>query len=172
MKNTIRILSFLALLSLLAGCTAVAPPAAAPTAETAAQAAPAGNAVVVADVQREPAPAFDSACTAADEGKVVPADVMPDRPLKIAVLGLENNPFWIPVKDGAMKAAEELKAHNVTVDWIVPGDNHTAEIFGKGMEGAMAQEYDAIATIAGDAGMAPYIDTAVEAGVPGGDLQL
>ena len=167
MKNTIRILSLLALLSLLAGCAPVAaPPAAAPAADTGAQAAPAGNTVVVADVQREPAPAFDSACTAADEGKVVPVDVTPDRPLKIAVLGLENNPFWIPVKDGAMKAAEELKAHNVTVDWIVPGDNHTAEIFGKGMEGAMAQEYDAIATIAGDAGMAPYIDKAAEAGVP------
>ena len=34
---------------------------------------------------------------------------MPAEPLKIAVLGLENNPFWIPVKEGTMKAAEELK---------------------------------------------------------------
>ena len=136
MKNTIRILSLLALLSLLAGCAPVAaPPAAAPAADAGAQAAPAANTVVVADVQREPAPAFDSACTAADEGKVVPVDVMPDRPLKIAVLGLENNPFWIPVKDGAMEAAEELKAHNVTVDWIVPGDNHTAEILARAWKG-------------------------------------
>ena len=167
MKNAIRILSLLALLSLLAGCTAVAPPpASAPAADSGAAAAPAGNTVAVADVERQAAPAFDSACTADDEGKVLPADMTPDRPLKIAVLGLENNPFWIPVKEGAAKAAEELKPYNVTVDWIVPGDNHTAEIFGKGMEGAMAQEYDAIATIAGDAGMAPYIDKAVEAGIP------
>ena len=34
------------------------------------------------------------------------------------------------------------------------------------MEAAIAQEYDAIATIAGDAGVAPYIDKAVDAGIP------
>ena len=28
-----------------------------------------------------------------------------------------------------MKAAEELKAYNVTVDWIVPGETHTADDF-------------------------------------------
>ena len=91
---------------------------------------------------------------------------MPTKPLKIAVLGLENNPFWIPVKEGTMKAAEELKAHNVTVDWIVPGEQHTGDVFGPGIEAAMAQKYDAIATIAGDAGVAPFIDKAVAAGIP------
>jgi ABC-type sugar transport system substrate-binding protein len=163
MKNVIRILSLLALLSLLVSCTAVAPVPAAPAAE---EAAPAANTVVVAEVERQPAPAFDSACSAEDEGAVVPADVMPDRPLKIAVLGLENNPFWIPVKEGTMQAAEELKPYNVTVDWIVPGETHVADDFAGGMEAAIAQEYDAIATIAGDAGVAPYIDRAVEAGIP------
>ena len=117
-------------------------------------------------MQREPAPAFDSACEPADEATVTPVDMMPDRPLKIAVLGLENNPFWIPVKEGTMKAAEELKPYNTTVDWIVPGDNHTADVFCGGIEAAMAQEYDAIATIAGDAGVAPFIDKAVDAGIP------
>jgi ABC-type sugar transport system substrate-binding protein len=147
----------------LAGCAPVAPAAQAPAAEAGAAAA---NTVVVADVVRAAAPAFDSACSAADEGMVAPVDMMPDRPLKIAVLGLENNPFWIPVKEGTLKAAEELKAHNVTVDWIVPGETHTADDFSGGMEAVMAQEYDAIATIAGDAGLAPYIDRAVDAGIP------
>ena len=120
MKTIMRIFSVIALLSVLAGCTAVAP--AAPAAPAAQEAAPAAaNTVVVADVERAAAPAFDSACAAADEGVVVPVDIMPDRPLKIAVLGLENNPFWIPVKEGTLKAAEELKPYNVTVDWIVPG---------------------------------------------------
>ncbi len=165
MKTVTRILSFLALLAVLAGCTTVAPSApAAPAAEEAA--APAGNTVVVDEVVRQPAPAFDSACNAADEGVVVPVDMMPDRPLKIAVLGLENNPFWIPVKEGAMKAAEELKPYNVTVDWIVPGESHVANDFLGGVEAAIAQEYDALATIAGDAGLAPYIDKAVDAGLP------
>jgi ABC-type sugar transport system substrate-binding protein len=164
MKHMIRIFSLLALLSLLAGCTAVAP--AAPAAPAAEESAPAANAIVLADVERQPTPAFDSACSAEDEGAVAPVDLMPDRPLKIAVLGLENNPFWIPVKEGTLKAAEELKPYNVTVDWIVPGETHTADDFSGGMEAVMAQEYDAIATIAGDAGLVPYIDRAAEAGIP------
>jgi ribose transport system substrate-binding protein len=105
-------------------------------------------------------------CTPADEGTVKPVDKQPDKPLKIAVLGLENNPFWIPVKQGTEKAGEELAAYNTTVDWIVPGDQHTAEVFGGAIEAAIAQEYDAIATIAGDAGVAPFIDKAVAAGIP------
>jgi ribose transport system substrate-binding protein len=163
MKTAMRICSVIVLLAVLAGCTAVAP-APAPAAQEAAPVA--ANSVVVDEVERAAAPAFDSACSAADEGAVVPVDIMPDRPLKIAVLGLENNPFWIPVKEGAMKAAEELKPYNVTVDWIVPGESHVANDFLGGVEAAIAQEYDAIATIAGDAGLVPYIDRAVDAGIP------
>ncbi len=164
MKSLLRVVSLLALLALLAGCVA---PVAAPAAPAApADSAASANTVVVADVQRGPAPAFDSACQAPDEGAVVPVDMMPDRPLKIAILGLENNPFWIPVKEGAMKATEELAAYNTTVDWIVPGETHTTDDFSGGVEAALAQEYDAIATIAGDAGLVSYIDRAVDAGVP------
>ena len=111
-------------------------------------------------------PAFDSACTPADEATVKPVDAKPSKPMKIAVLGLENNPFWIPVKAGAMKAAEELKPYGVTVDWIVPGEQHTGDVFGPGIDAAVVQKYDAIATIAGDAGVAPFIDKAVAAGIP------
>ena len=124
------------------------------------------SASTLAQGDMPPAPAFDSQCQAADEGVVVPLDITPAEPLKIAVLGLENNPFWIPVKEGAMAAAEELAAHNVTVDWIIPGETHTADNFGPGLEAAVAQGYDAIATIAGDSGVAPFIDAAVEAGIP------
>jgi len=121
------------------------------------------TAVFAAD---EALPAFDSVCQPADEGTVKPVDIKPEKPMKIAVLGLENNPFWIPVKEGTLKAAEELKPYGVTVDWIVPGDQHTAEVFGAAIEAAIAQEYDAIATVAGDAGVAPFIDKAVAAGIP------
>ncbi len=121
-----------------------------------------------ATTQRElPAgPAFDSKCQVDDEGTVMPVDKKSDEPIKIAVLGLENNPFWIPVKAGTQKAAEILKPYNVTVDWIVPGDDHTAKVFGAAIEAAITQGYDAIATIAGDSGMVPYINKAVEAGIP------
>ena len=112
------------------------------------------------------APAFDSLCQADDEGVVMPLNVMPDRPLRIAVLGLENNPFWIPVREGTMAAAAALAPFNVTVDWIIPGETHTADNFAPGIEAAVAQGYDAIATIAGDSGVAPFIDAAVAAGIP------
>lgn len=112
------------------------------------------------------APPFASAGTASDEGTVQPVAQRPKKPLRIAVLGLESSPFWIPVKAGAQRAGQELAARGVTVDWIVPGELHTAEVFGRAIDAAMAKQYDAIATIAGDAGVAAYIDRAVRAGIP------
>jgi ABC-type sugar transport system substrate-binding protein len=125
-----------------------------------------GSAAAVTGEKPPAAPPFLSACTPEDEGAVKPVDKQPAKPLRIAVLGLENNPFWIPVKQGALKAAEELKAYNTTVDWIVPGDQHTADVFGAAIDAAAAQRYDAIATVAGDAGVVPFIDKAVAAGIP------
>jgi ABC-type sugar transport system substrate-binding protein len=112
------------------------------------------------------APAFASAGNVPDEGTVKPLAQTSKKPLRIAVLGLESSPFWIPVKAGAHRAGAELAAHGVTVDWIVPGELHTAEVFGRAIDAAVAKQYDAIATIAGDAGVAAYIDRAVRAGIP------
>jgi ABC-type sugar transport system substrate-binding protein len=152
-KRLINILSVLMVVSMmLAACQPAAP------ATTEAPIVEAPAAVTL--------PAFDSACTPADEATVKPVDIQPGKPMKIAILGLENNPFWIPVKEGALKAAEELKAYGVTVDWIVPGEQHTGDVFGPGIEAAIVQQYDAIATIAGEAGVAPFIDKAVAAGIP------
>ena len=112
------------------------------------------------------APAAKEMCTPADEATVKPVDQKPAKPMKIAVLGLENNPFWIPVKEGTLKAAEELAPYGVTVEWIVPGDQHTSEVFGQAVESAIVKKYDAIATVAGDSGMVPFINRAVDAGIP------
>ena len=81
------------------------------------------------------------------------------------MLGLESSPFWIPVKAGVARANREL-AGRAVVEWIVPGENHTADVFGRAIDAAVAKQYDAIATIAGDAGVAAYIDRAVQAGIP------
>lgn len=112
-------------------------------------------------------PGFAVVGDASDEGAVRPVVSKIDRPLRIAVLGLENNPFWIPVKEGAFQAAEELKKHNCRVDWIVPaGESHVASVFGTAIESAVVQGYDAIATVAGDSGIVPFINRAVDGGVP------
>jgi ABC-type sugar transport system substrate-binding protein len=112
------------------------------------------------------APAFASSGGMSDEGTVQAVAQRPKKPLRIAVLGLESSPFWIPVKAGAHRAGQELASRGVTVDWIVPGELHTAEVFGRAIDAAVAKQYDAIATIAGDAGVAAYIDRAVRAGIP------
>lgn len=112
------------------------------------------------------APAFTTSGTMPDEGTVKPVADKPTKALRIAVIGLENSAFWIPVKGGVERARQELSGSNVTVDWIVPGEAHTADVFGRALDAALAQQYDAIATIAGEAGVAAYIDRAVAAGVP------
>ncbi len=111
-------------------------------------------------------PDFSSAETPSDSGSVKPVSQKAEQPLRIAVLGLENNPFWIPVKEGCEAAAEELAKLNCTVDWINAGAQHTTDVFSKAVEAAIAQEYDAIATIAGDSGIVPYINRAVDSGIP------
>jgi ABC-type sugar transport system substrate-binding protein len=70
----------------------------------------AGTAVSVSGQAKmlPPGPSFNSTATMPDEGMVKPVSKKAPKPMKIAVLGLENNPFWIPVKQGTMKAAEEL----------------------------------------------------------------
>jgi len=112
------------------------------------------------------APAFASSGRVEDEGAVKPVAQKAAKPLRIVVLGLENSQFWIPVKAGVERAGQELAPLGATVEWIVPGEVHTADVFGRGIDAALAKQYDAIATIAGDAGVAAYIDRAAQAGVP------
>ena len=112
------------------------------------------------------APAFTSSGTMEDEGAVKPVAQKAAKPLRIVVLGLESSPFWIPVKAGVERAGRELAPLGATVEWIVPGEVHTADVFGRAIDAALAKQYDAIATIAGDAGVAAYIDRAARAKVP------
>lgn len=114
-----------------------------------------------------PGPAFDSEIVGLeDNGIVMPVPQMPEKPMKIAVLGLENNQFWGQVKEGAMAAKRILAEKNCTVDWIVPGEKHTTDFFGQALDACIVQEYDAVAVIAGDSGLVPYINRAVDAGIP------
>jgi len=65
-----------------------------------------------------------------------------------------------------LDAKEELKPYNCQVDWIVPGEQHTSDVYNNAIDACIAQEYDAIATLAGDAGVVPFIDKASAAGIP------
>ena len=110
-------------------------------------------------------PQYFSEGKAEDQGSVMPVANSKNEHIKIAFLAMETNPWWTPVKAGVMEAKELLKDFNTEVDWIVAGDRHTADVFGIAIEAAMAQNYDGIICLAGDEGVIPFINKAVDAGV-------
>lgn len=80
-------------------------------------------------------------------GNVAAVNKLPEKPLRIAFLSFQNNPFWFPVRDGANAAKEYLKNYNTTVDYIVMGDDLTSDRVVAAMEAAIAKQYDAIAVV-------------------------
>ena len=91
------------------------------------------------------------------------------RPLRIAVLGREENRFWDPVHAGVLAAADELKAFNATVEWILPeGDKVPPSLAARGsmITQLVTAGVHAIATDVFDKGLVPHINRAITAGVP------
>jgi ABC-type sugar transport system substrate-binding protein len=86
--------------------------------------------------------------------------------IRIAFLSFQNNPFWFPVRDGALAAKQYLAKYNCTVDYIVMGDDMTAERVVAAMETAIAKHYDAIAVVPVFDGTEKIINRAVDAGIP------
>jgi ABC-type sugar transport system substrate-binding protein len=110
-------------------------------------------------------PSYFSEGRAEEQGKVMPVENKRNEKVRIAFLAMETNPWWSPVKAGVKEARDILKDYNTKVDWIVAGDRHTADVFGIAIEAVIAQNYDGIACLAGDEGMIPFIQKAVEANI-------
>jgi diguanylate cyclase (GGDEF)-like protein len=89
------------------------------------------------------------------------------RHVRIAVLGLDDTPFWAPVRNGALAAAEELAACNASVRWIVPESDQGFDLSLRGpvIEALVRDGYDAIASILYSNDLLPYLNHAVDAGV-------
>lgn len=99
-------------------------------------------------------------------GNVAAVKQLPSKPLRIAFLSFQNNPFWFPVRDGAQAAAAYLKNFNATVDYIVMGDDLTADRVISAIETCIAKQYDGIAVVPIFDGTEKTIDQAVAAGIP------
>lgn len=91
---------------------------------------------------------------------------LPEKPLRIAFLSFQNNPFWFPVRDGANSAKDYLKNFNTTVDYVVMGDDLTADRVVSAMETAITQKYDAIVVVPIFDGTEVVINKAIDAGIP------
>jgi hypothetical protein len=111
------------------------------------------------------APDFASSATAPDEGTVAPVAQPPKKPLRIAVLGLENNPFWIPSRRAPSGRGASWR--RATRPW---SGSCRRRAHRRGVRPrhrrrggqAVRRHRDR----GGDAGVAAYIDRAVRAGVP------
>jgi methyl-accepting chemotaxis protein len=91
--------------------------------------------------------------------------------LRIAVLGRFDSDFWIPVRQGVLKATEDLAPLNAQVEWIVPEQSKTEMGFSTRsyipvIEDLIAKKYDAFAIVATDRALVPYINRAVSNGIP------
>jgi methyl-accepting chemotaxis protein len=100
-----------------------------------------------------------------------PINTKNEKALKIAVIGREDSAFWYPVRDGALKAAEELKPFRVQADWIVPEEtvrnrDLSAKVMGQAMQTLIEEGYQGIACIPVDRKMVDFINDAVRRGIP------
>jgi methyl-accepting chemotaxis protein len=100
-----------------------------------------------------------------------PIRQMPRNPLRIGVIGREDSAFWTPVKNGALQAARELVEYNTTVEWIIPErsmrqKDFSASVYGEAVDSLLEKGYHGIAVCVTDRALVPYINRAVERGVP------
>lgn len=95
------------------------------------------------------------------------------KPLRIAVIGRDETAFWSSVRQGVEQAIETLEKHNVTVDFLVPEEVYQehdirTEFYGPLIEKVIESRYDGLVTVAPEKGFIPYINKAVDQGIPVG----
>ncbi len=93
------------------------------------------------------------------------------RPLRLAVVGRADNPFFDMVRDGVLAAAEELRDRNATVELTVPEENRrlgkiSADVYAPVIESVLEQHYDGIATGIFDPKLVPVVNRVASSGVP------
>lgn len=103
---------------------------------------------------------------AAAFGATVKAMGPAPKPLRLAMLSFQGSSFWEAVDKGIVAGTSYLKGLNTTVDYIQLGTALTAEVIVAGIDGALAKQYDGIATIPIFDGTVAKVNEAVAAGVP------
>jgi ribose transport system substrate-binding protein len=81
----------------------------------------------------------------------------PTKSVKIAIIAIENNPFFGQVKTGYDAVKPEIEAVGGTVDWINAGTDVTVDSVGDAINAAVVDGYDAIAALMPGDGICTYI---------------
>ncbi|MEF9895310.1 MAG: sugar ABC transporter substrate-binding protein [Clostridia bacterium] len=101
-----------------------------------------------------------------DEGFNYPiAENTEGKEVRIAVLMVNNNPFWVDVENG-VKDIQKVMAekYHCTVD-LITIDDFDAQVFADTIETCIVKEYDAITTVGVSDALVPAIDKATAAGI-------
>jgi ribose transport system substrate-binding protein len=89
----------------------------------------------------------------------------PTKPFKIAIIAIENNPFFAQVRTGYDAVKPEIEATGGTVDWIIAGTDVTVDSVDDAINAAVVDGYDAIAALMPGDGICPSIRQANAKGV-------
>jgi ribose transport system substrate-binding protein len=91
--------------------------------------------------------------------------VKPDEPVKIAMLGFSNNPYWVSVEAGADTANDVLAGYSGSVDWITAGATIDVQTVNNAINAAAAQGYDGIGFFIAGEGNCDTVAQLTETGV-------
>ena len=84
--------------------------------------------------------------------------------VRIAVLMVNNNPFWVDVENGAKDIQETMKKYNCTVD-IQTIEDFDGQAFSDAIDNCIIMEYDGICTVGVSDAIIPAIERATAAGI-------
>lgn len=87
----------------------------------------------------------------------------PDKkPAKLAIIAIQNNPFFDQVKQGYTAVEPLIKAQGGTADWINAGNQVTDDAVGNALNAAVVQGYNGVAVLMPDNGICSYVASAVK----------
>ncbi|MBQ3575509.1 MAG: sugar ABC transporter substrate-binding protein [Clostridia bacterium] len=84
--------------------------------------------------------------------------------VRIAVLMVNNNPFWVDVENGAKDIQKTMKKYNCTVD-IQTIEDFDGQAFSDAIDNCIIMEYDGICTVGVSDAIIPAIERATAAGI-------
>lgn len=164
-KITVIAMSILAAFSLVAcAAPAVAPEKTAEPAATKAAEAPEAPEAEAPKAEEVAANPEIDAIEAKFNYKIVPNTS--GKEVRIAVICVNNNPFWVDVVSGVEDIKKVMAAkYNCTVD-LITVDDFDGQVFSDTIEACIVKGYDAITTVGVSDAIVPSINRAVDAGIP------
>lgn len=99
------------------------------------------------------------------EGRPQPVENTTGEPIRIAMIGFANNPYWVSVQEGVEAANEVLASQNAEVNWIVAGANIDVPTVNQAVNATAIQGYDGVGFFIAGEGNCPTIEALTAQGM-------